>query len=199
MVDSNPWFSKPLDRNGWEIASEGQKSTFHICRNLWLRRNTFAFEGKFNSPKTLIHRATTLPADFQESQISKPKGPIFQPTTFEVKKWNAAINRLNATIGLGGIFRDSKGEILASFCSTPQLVKSPTLVEPLALRKIIVICLDLGYNSLFLKVTTSILYPKFLMRSKLVQSLAQSFLTFKFFYTKIHFGQLLSFIGKQTW
>lgn len=115
-------------------------------------------------------------ANFQESQLPIPKGLIYQPATFEIEKWlplqenfvkpnwNVVINSHNATIGLGGIFKDSRGKILAFLCNI-QLVNNPTLAEAIALRKIMFICLDLGFNSLvfegdYCKLLVSLIYSK---------------------------------------
>lgn len=125
-----------------------------------MRRNTCTFENKFEDPKTIMYRATTQLEDNHNSNVSVTRGLPSQPTIAATKKWippmansikanqDAALTSQYAITGLGGIFRDSNREILASFCNIHPLVTCPTLTEALALRKCMQICLDLGFNNI---------------------------------------------------
>lgn len=58
-----------------------------ICKNLWLRRNSYAFEEKFESPKILMNRTITQLEEFQAAQLTATKCLTRQPTPCDVKKW----------------------------------------------------------------------------------------------------------------
>lgn len=112
-----------------KLTSKVRELAAIICRNLWMRRNIFIFENKFENPKTFLFRAFILLEDYQNSNDSVIRGSPSEPTTQAAKKWfplatnmvkanwDAVINSQQATTSLGGIFRDSNGDILASFYS----------------------------------------------------------------------------------
>lgn len=125
-----------------------------------MRRNAFTFKNKFEDPKTLMYRATTQLKNYQNSNIIVIRAIPSQPSANATKKWfplvansiktswDSTINSQQASTSLGGIFRDSNGEILASFYSNQHLAFNPILAEALALRKCMQRGLELGFNNM---------------------------------------------------
>lgn len=58
--------------------------------------------------------------------------------------WDAAVNQQANTIGIGGIVRDSDGEVLATFRIPQAPAQKPEVAEALALRKSMQVCLEIG-------------------------------------------------------
>lgn len=58
-----------------------------ICRNIWLRRNSFVFEEKFKSPNAIMNQAASQLDKFQEAQLKATKCLTRQPEPYAIKKW----------------------------------------------------------------------------------------------------------------
>lgn len=64
--------------------------------------------------------------------------------------WDAAINKITNSIGLGGLIRDSKGDVLVSFGCCINNLLSTALAEALGLRKLLMVRLYLQtFNVIF--------------------------------------------------
>lgn len=73
-----------------------------------------------------------------------------KPHGTQVKvNWDVALNNKVNTTGLGGLIRDSRGEVLISFCCCVQHHLQPVLVEVSVLRRTMTICLDLNISNIF--------------------------------------------------
>lgn len=152
-------FQNFMDGNGYEMPQKDIELCAIIYKNLWLR-NSYVFQENFESPNIIMNRAVTQLEDFQAAQLITSKCLIRQPTPCDIMKWqlpkaniikanwDAALNTQIVTSGLGGIFRDLSAELFTSFYSAQQLVKNLELVEALALRKVMLLSLDLDFHSL---------------------------------------------------
>lgn len=129
-----------------------------MCRFIWLRRNNLVFEGKAESPCTTMTKVVSQLEEFHKAQLRETQRQTNQPTVVVNKMWqppdfhttkanqDASCDFHNNITGLGGIFKDSEGEILASICSFKHLIHRPELVKALALRRIMKLSLELGFS-----------------------------------------------------
>ncbi|KAF5454650.1 hypothetical protein F2P56_024298 [Juglans regia] len=65
--------------------------------------------------------------------------------------WDAAIDKVNSRVGIGIIVRNSEGAVMASLCSSMDLVPDPLLGEAIAARRASSFCTDLGLQHIILK------------------------------------------------
>lgn len=105
----------------------------------------------FASPKQVLSAAATQLDIFQtaswqgERRLSQQnhKAANTRWRTLEepyVKAdWDAALNIVTNSTGLGGIIRDSNGEAMVTVCSSLRQTTSPLLAEALALRKLMLV------------------------------------------------------------
>lgn len=71
-----------------------------------------------------------------------------KPKEHQVKiNWDAALNVSNHSTDLGGLIRDSKGDVLLAFCSNLGTLIEPYMAEALALRKAMVLCWELQFHT----------------------------------------------------
>ncbi|XP_042973040.1 uncharacterized protein LOC122304840 [Carya illinoinensis] len=128
-------------------------------RRIWLRRNSFIFEKKFESPKVLIHAAKQNLEEFRT--VNNPSKPDQvdrrlirwkEPDAMVCKvNWDAALDVKNKQVGIGIIVRDSEGEILAYLCSKLSIVVKAVVVEAYALRRAMFSYLELGLQKVMLE------------------------------------------------
>ncbi|XP_040988954.1 uncharacterized protein LOC121236572 [Juglans microcarpa x Juglans regia] len=128
-----------------------------VMRRIWLRRNRFIFEDKFYSPKQVISMGEGL-EDYKTAQMSiigcRGGGGSHgvqkkwkKPGTNMVKaNWDAAMDFENKRMGMGIVFGDEEGKVLASVCDVKQNVHDPTLAESLALWRALEISIDLSFS-----------------------------------------------------
>lgn len=92
-----------------KLSQKDRKLCAIICRNIWLRRNSFVFDGKFESSYIIMIRAISQLGDFQEAQLKATKSHTKQPEACDIKKWqplkaqanwDAALNSQSITTGL---------------------------------------------------------------------------------------------------
>ncbi|KAF5464563.1 hypothetical protein F2P56_014634 [Juglans regia] len=70
-----------------------------------------------------------------------------KPGTNMIKaNWDAAMDLENKRMGMRIVFRDEKGEVLASVCDVKQNVHDPTLAESLALWRALEISFELSFS-----------------------------------------------------
>lgn len=149
-----------LDEEEFEIA-------ISLAHQLWLRRNNYVFEGKFEPPQQLvIQTLQTMELHRKVHDIVDPRdegcpsavgqrneGKVWKkPRDGLVKlNWDASIDKASKKMGLGGLIRNSRGEVVAAFSSSIPYVQDPDAAETIALWKAILFCLDRGFQSVILE------------------------------------------------
>ncbi|XP_035541705.1 uncharacterized protein LOC118344698 [Juglans regia] len=112
-------------------------------RRIWLRRNSFIFEKKFECPRSLLLAAKQNMDDFRAANVNLKPNHVDtslvrweKPDTMVCKvNWDAALDVKNKKVGIGVIIRDSEGEILACLCSMMDAHLKPVMAEGHALRR----------------------------------------------------------------
>jgi hypothetical protein len=100
-----------------------------VARLIWLRRNSFVFDGEFTPLDVLVRNALDQVAAFnqadlrlngRETTVPRNIAEAWQcPEVGCVKlNWDAAVDKANNKIGLGVIVRDSTSMVVAMQCST---------------------------------------------------------------------------------
>ncbi|KAF5441933.1 hypothetical protein F2P56_037100 [Juglans regia] len=130
-----------------------------VMRRIWLKRNRFIFENKFYNPKQVISMAGEGLEDYKTAQnnINVPleigggshgmqKKWKKSSTNMVKANWDATMDFENKRMGMGIVFRDEDGEVLASVCDMKQHVNDPTLAESLALWRALEISNNLSFS-----------------------------------------------------
>lgn len=102
-----------------------------MLRNIWLRRNGFIFENKFDSPKQIVQNAlkhmeayqSTIKLDTKDlAMIGKPLIVVKKWNRSQVLQlkanWDATVHSTSNITDFGGVIRDSKGKVIASYYSS---------------------------------------------------------------------------------
>lgn len=128
-----------------------------ILRNLWLRKNSFLLDNKFPGPKQVVSSALLQLTFYREGNnftpgqqvvsSANPQGCVIKNWAKPQGKilkcnWDAALNL--TTAGLGGIVRDSGGEVLVTLCCRSSSRLKPVVAEASALWTAMFICWELG-------------------------------------------------------
>lgn len=58
-----------------------------IYRNIWLKRNSYVFEGKVESPSITMNRVASQLEDYQEAQIQPSQSHTKKTIASVIKKW----------------------------------------------------------------------------------------------------------------
>jgi ribonuclease HI len=121
-----------------------------VARQVWLRRNSWVFEGMFSSPVQVLQRATeqlqastiaTIPLKQHEqppdmSYCSRPQRVLQKwrkPSAHFLKcNWDAALDVGRQLMGIGLLIRDHEGTVVAAKCSTQSHVSDPLVAETIA-------------------------------------------------------------------
>jgi hypothetical protein len=127
-----------------------------LVRRIWLRRNTFMFEGIFTPRKIVVSSAIEAHQEYklchQKMQpVVEVLAPIpvrkWQPPPVGVVKvnWDAAVNRREGCVGVGIVARDCEGMFLGAkslFCS---INADPTVAEAMAVTHAVIFCQEVGF------------------------------------------------------
>ncbi|XP_059442059.1 uncharacterized protein LOC132174415 [Corylus avellana] len=127
-------------------SEEEMKLVAIAARQIWHRRNSMVFEGKFTSPTTILRISkdqleTHLMAEKQErDRRSTPRRPEAKcwkklpAGSFKVN-WDTLVDNTRRRVGIGHIVRDYGGEVIAMLCETKDYVQDPATAEALAARR----------------------------------------------------------------
>ncbi|KAF5447381.1 hypothetical protein F2P56_032936 [Juglans regia] len=126
-----------------------------VLRRIWLRRNIFVFENKFEGPDVIFRQAIDFLLQFQEAQQKDPRSQIERsqrelcrwkvPIEDQVKvNWDAALKVNEGRMGIGVVMRDEHGDLLVSLCAQKRIVTSPLVAEFQALWRAMQLCADLN-------------------------------------------------------
>ncbi|XP_038695403.1 uncharacterized protein LOC119992679 [Tripterygium wilfordii] len=146
------------------VLSTQEVSTLAITmRMIWLRRNKFVHEGNFMHPTQIALRGIHTADDFikakQSLEVPQPggisennqrilefwRGP---PRNVVKSNWDAAIHTQTNRTGMGIVFRDEYGDILASCALVRSTILEPTLAEALACLQAVKLSAELGFTEL---------------------------------------------------
>ena len=128
-----------------------------LAWQVWLARKKWLFEGKDTETSLLIDRAVNLAHDFayydkkepclsNESQSSK----VWKRPPLGILKINADAARFEEGIcGLGAVFRDHEGDVIASYCDV--FNAKLEVDEALAIRGAVEIASDIGLNKIMVE------------------------------------------------
>lgn len=139
-----------LQRNDLEKAA-------CVLRRIWLRRNKFVFEGKFDSPKSVILGPKVELEGFQQAQemtqasiqheslVNKAIKQKKPGININKGNWDIVLDLNNAKIGAGWIIvRNWEGEMVASLCMPKKLINDPVMAEIVALDRAMELSLEIG-------------------------------------------------------
>ncbi|XP_042962682.1 uncharacterized protein LOC122296954 [Carya illinoinensis] len=127
-----------------------------VLRRIWLRRNSFVFENKFEKPDVLFKLAADSLFQFkqvqqqshknQDSGIRRGRSCRWKaPAKDQVKvNWDAALKIKEGRMGIGVVIRDENGDVMVSLCSQRRNVRDPLVAELQALRQAMKLCADLN-------------------------------------------------------
>lgn len=138
------------------------ESIVTITRHIWSRRNNFIFNNKFLGPQQLIQEAKQQLKSFWQAQSSEETCSPSQLNTmsptpkrwqkpkdeFLEVNWDATVDKRMNLTGLGGIARDSKGQIHFYDSCKVQQAMQPVVAEAMALRQLMLRCVDLDLQQI---------------------------------------------------
>ncbi|XP_057444580.1 uncharacterized protein LOC130736815 [Lotus japonicus] len=171
------WFSSPLGLHinltegmsfkEWlehllsHLPNTGQQWLFSVAWAIWKRRNAWLFEQKRvatdkATEQVLIQASRMVTPEPEQNQSqsnqSPPIPPRWKPPGIGTIKGNFdASIRENRGTGLGLIFRDHAGKLLAAGTSFLQTEFEPVIGEAISLRRTITLAGELGFHNLELE------------------------------------------------
>jgi ribonuclease HI len=132
-----------------------------IARRIWLRRNAWLFERRFDHPNTVYNEALRSLVEFKRCNIKEQESSVsvgreeaqsikqtcwIPPPVGLIKvNWDAALNVAKGWIGLGIIARDSKGLCMGARSITQQVKTDPKTAEIMAALQAMQFSKDAGF------------------------------------------------------
>jgi hypothetical protein len=129
---------------------------------LWLRRNSWVFNGEFQAPAVVMRHAHEQLRAYRDAELSRhvhsPVAP--NPGVQRWKKppygtiklnWDAAVSEERQLMGLGIVGRDYNGQICLAVTGCRSFVTDPSTAEALAAWRLADICVRLGFNEVILE------------------------------------------------
>ncbi|KAF5477039.1 hypothetical protein F2P56_003718 [Juglans regia] len=131
------------------------------AKAIWHRRNTWLFEQQFHPPSQVSKLVQAemasiklwLENGIKQTEVQEPKNNRWIAPQLDVFKanWDAAIDKGNSRLGIGVIVRNSEGSVMASLCSSMDLILDPLLGEAVAARRASSFCVELGLQHIILE------------------------------------------------
>ena len=161
MAWCNSLHEKVRDMDWWTIF-------WSICWGLWLRRNGWVCESKQKRIEEVIQRAVEIIGEFEFAvEVGKlpsarpPLPTVWKPPEEGVYKVNSdAAMFTEGGVGLGGVVRDSMGDIVMSTCMKVTEEMEVVLAEALAVRHGLKIALEAGFVRLVLETDNISVFSK---------------------------------------
>jgi ribonuclease HI len=133
-----------------------------VARRIWRRRNDVVHGGIFSHPNVIMQNTIKAVQEFSlaqtrteqcASQRETPPIQIWKAPALDWCKgnWDAALDTVSGRMGLGVVFRDSRGKLLVARCVTKKGCLEPAGAEALALLLAIQMCREMGYSKLHLE------------------------------------------------
>jgi ribonuclease HI len=132
-----------------------------IARRIWLRRNAWVFEGRFDHPNTVYCEASRALQDYKRCNTKEKESPLSEggeeaqssrqthwipPPDGVIKvNWDAALNVAKGWIGQGIIARDSKGVCMGARSITQQMKTDPKTAEIMAALQAVQFSKEAGF------------------------------------------------------
>ncbi|XP_042951237.1 uncharacterized protein LOC122284558 [Carya illinoinensis] len=130
-----------------------------IVRLIWTMRNDFVHGKDFRHPNSIVRKvyddlrclkgaeqAVQAARTTENSGINqKWKAP---PEGMYKMNWDAALNKSRGLLGVGGLIRDSKGQVLGSLRAKRSLIVSPFVAEAYSMMMAILFCKDVGFQTI---------------------------------------------------
>lgn len=144
------------------LNDEDMQRVMFVARQIWHRRNTVVFGGKFSSAKLLLCTATDQVEAFKKAKEQvhnhrpSPRRSIVEswrkpPRGIIKVNWDASVDSKGKRIGIGLIMRDHGGAAIAMLCETTAYVQDPATAEAIAARRGVEFCAELGIRRVILE------------------------------------------------
>ncbi|XP_059431494.1 uncharacterized protein LOC132164997 [Corylus avellana] len=115
------------------------------------------------SPAAIIHQARIHLHEYEQAQTSmgaaasgvSPTRPALQwqppPDGFIKLNWDASIDAAGEKMGMRIVARDHAGRVLTTVCNTRLHVQDPSSDEALAMRQVVELCVEMGWQQVILE------------------------------------------------
>jgi len=125
-----------------------------VARLIWMRRNSFVFEGLFSPPLHLIQQANATLEEFKATTVhGEPRLLVRTPMIHKWIKpplgsikvnWDASLDINGKRMGMGIVARDDSGSFLAAVVLTMPYIRDPEVAEALTARRAVYFGGELG-------------------------------------------------------
>jgi len=130
-----------------------------LARQIWLRRNSYVFEGEFRHPNVVFDGAVRAIEEYRrclqqdrdllnkEQQLTEAMEKKWTPPTEGKIKvnWDAAVNVKGNCISLGIVARDCNGRFLGARCIRKPFLVEPKIAEAMAALWAVIFCKEVGF------------------------------------------------------
>lgn len=117
-----------------------------VARNIWLRRNSLIFQGRFLSPRRVWEESISFLEDFRmfshgEENVTTASSQFVHsslqawcppPSNFIKINWDASVAPKGSRVGIGLVARDSRGDCICAKCVCLFVKGDPRTAESLA-------------------------------------------------------------------
>ncbi|KAL2899239.1 hypothetical protein RDABS01_024321 [Bienertia sinuspersici] len=170
------WYTSPLRLNVADFESTSFKDWvttlkaiykesrwwdifWSLCWGVWLRRNCWIFEKRKKRDEEVLHKAVGIvgEAEFALNISTTPKNgakwnAVWKPPMAGMLKINTDAATFSNGVGLGGVTRDSLGNVVAATCMFVPGEFAVDLAKGMALRHALKINLEAGFADFVLEV-----------------------------------------------
>lgn len=113
-----------------------------VARLIWLKRNSFIFDGLFSPPFPLVQQARDSREAFESANVLQVMpAPQLSPVTIWWSKppfgslkynWDASLDSSGKRMGVGIVVRDESGAFKTALISTEPYICDPEVAEAIA-------------------------------------------------------------------
>lgn len=157
----NSLCAKVRDMDWWSIF-------WSLCWGIWLQRNAWIFNRRKKGMVEVIQKAVALVGEYE---LAAELGKVPSAKPHHTKKWKAPeegrykVNTDAALfpdrgVGLGGVVRDSSGEVVAATCLNVVGEMEVVMAEALAVRHGLKIAMEAGFTNLVLEMDNLSVFSK---------------------------------------
>jgi ribonuclease HI len=128
-----------------------------ISRRIWLRRNSWVFEGVFAHPDNVMNDSISAQDDYRRCMKSSQTSAdrtipcnrqswwLPPPDGFIKVNWDASVNENQGWVGLGIVARDNNGFVLGAKSVTKEMVAEPSIAEAMGALCAMQFCQEAGF------------------------------------------------------
>lgn len=153
---------KDLMSHLFTILDEEEMAIFAVTvYQLWQKRNSLVFEGKFMDPNALLQVVNQQSMDFKAANQKVDEGIVVEshiesqwrapPLHVFKANWDAIVDKVNCKVGVGVIVRDWTGKVIASLRSQRAFFLDAYLAEAFAALKAVILDKQLGLQRILLE------------------------------------------------